>query len=109
MFILSSSRNPQRMKAKLEQISALGPGFAFHLHEAVRRIFSHDPLPLRPIRLTLREKEILLWTAEGKTSWEISLILNIAERTVTFHVQNSIQKLNVATASRPLYVPCPSA
>ncbi len=32
-----------------------------------------------------RELEILKWTAEGKTSVEISLILSISEHTVNFH------------------------
>jgi LuxR family transcriptional regulator len=37
----------------------------------------------------------LRWSAEGKTASEIALILSISERTVTFHVVNAMQKLNV--------------
>ncbi|WP_417884472.1 autoinducer binding domain-containing protein [Vibrio rumoiensis] len=43
--------------------------------------------------LTLREKEVLKWSSMGKTAFEISLILGIAERTVTFHANNAIRKL----------------
>ncbi|MFZ0693286.1 MAG: LuxR family transcriptional regulator [Alphaproteobacteria bacterium] len=43
--------------------------------------------------LTSRERECLLWTSRGKTAWEVAEILNISERTVTFHLQNSADKL----------------
>jgi LuxR family quorum-sensing system transcriptional regulator SolR len=39
---------------------------------------------------------VLRWTADGKTSGEISSILNIAGRTVNFHINNAISKLNAA-------------
>lgn len=44
--------------------------------------------------LTPREKECMNWAAKGKTSWEISQILGITERTVNFHINNCIQKTN---------------
>ena len=46
------------------------------------------------IKLTEREKECLKWVAAGKTSWEISKIIGVSERTVTFHIQNSSTKMN---------------
>lgn len=45
------------------------------------------------VKLTNREKEVLKWAALGKTSWETSCILNISERTVNFHIENSRKKL----------------
>jgi len=45
--------------------------------------------------LSNREKDILKWAAIGKTSWEISSILKISERTVNFHLNNAAEKLNV--------------
>jgi len=47
------------------------------------------------IVLTPREKQVLTWTAEGKTAWEIGQILRIAEQTVLFHLKNSMQKFQV--------------
>lgn len=47
--------------------------------------------------LTARERECLLWAAQGKTSWEIGRILGIAERTVNFHISNTCTKLAVRT------------
>lgn len=46
--------------------------------------------------LTVRETEILKWTADGKTSSEISELLLISENTVNFHVKNIVLKLKVA-------------
>lgn len=40
-----------------------------------------------------RELECLEWTAIGKTSWEISVILGISESTVSFHLRNATAKL----------------
>ncbi|WP_229381184.1 LuxR C-terminal-related transcriptional regulator [Shewanella psychropiezotolerans] len=45
--------------------------------------------------LTKREREILGWTCEGKTSWEIAMICLITERTVKYHLKNIYKKLNV--------------
>ena len=44
--------------------------------------------------LTDREKEVMQWVKEGKSNWELSMILDISERTVKFHVQNVEKKLN---------------
>ena len=46
------------------------------------------------VQLTEREIMVLRWTAEGKTSGEISSILDITERTVNFHIANAMVKLN---------------
>jgi DNA-binding CsgD family transcriptional regulator len=53
-------------------------------------------LPLGAARLSPREKEILHWTAEGKTAAEVATILQLSERNVGFHVQNAIDKLDAA-------------
>lgn len=50
--------------------------------------------PRRPL-LTDRERECLRWSAQGKTSWEISIILLISERTVNYHFQQAALKLRV--------------
>ena len=44
--------------------------------------------------LTAREREVLRWAADGKTSWEVSVILRISERTVKFHLIQASRKLN---------------
>ncbi|MFK3661090.1 transcriptional regulator SdiA [Scandinavium sp. NPDC088450] len=46
------------------------------------------------MKFSKRELEILKWTAEGKTSAEISIILSISENTVNFHQKNMQKKFN---------------
>lgn len=66
-----------------------------HFHLALMRVASHSSL--NDFVLSTREREVLDWMKEGKTSWEISQILHISERTVNFHVQNILSKLQAST------------
>ncbi|BBN83230.1 hypothetical protein PA25_32150 [Pseudoalteromonas sp. A25] len=52
--------------------------------------------------ITNREKDCLLWASEGKTSWEISQILGISERTVNFHLTNCIEKTQSANRQQAI-------
>lgn len=45
--------------------------------------------------LSVREKDCLSWVAQGKSSWEISRLFGISERTVNFHIENAKRKLGV--------------
>src|SRR5580704_13179387 len=47
-------------------------------------------------QLTLREREVLKWVAQGKRTWEISEILGISDRTVNEHVKAAGRKLGSA-------------
>lgn len=44
-------------------------------------------------RLSVRESEVLKWTAEGKTASDIGMILNLTTRTVNFHISSAIRKM----------------
>jgi DNA-binding response OmpR family regulator len=44
-----------------------------------------------------REIETLTWSARGKTSGEIALILGLSKRTVDFHIDNARAKLGATT------------
>lgn len=44
------------------------------------------------VKFTKREVECLQWVSKGKTSWEVSIILGVSERTVNFHIQNCMKK-----------------
>jgi len=46
-------------------------------------------------KLTPRERECLKWTARGKSTWEISHILNCSEAVVNFHMKNISTKFCV--------------
>ncbi|MGH8385787.1 MAG: response regulator transcription factor [Pseudomonas sp.] len=49
------------------------------------------------IALTTREKEALLWSAKGKSSWEISRIFNCTEAGVNYHFSNIRRKFGVSS------------
>jgi len=67
---------------------------AGYVHEAVHRVLRLNDQEGQQ-RLTTREVECLRWAADGKTSWEISRLLNLTERTINFHLNNSMIKLDV--------------
>lgn len=64
------------------------------IHQCMSDLISPKILPETTIQLSLREKDVFRWTAEGKTAGEIANIMNIAERTVNFHIANAMAKLN---------------
>jgi LuxR family quorum sensing-dependent transcriptional regulator len=63
-----------------------------YAHNRIRSL--GRPKPEKRDLLTPREREILRWAADGKTSWEVSVILRISERTVKFHLNQASHKLN---------------
>lgn len=46
------------------------------------------------IKLSLREKEVLRWTGDGKTADQIAQILSLSHSTVNFHIRNAMMKLD---------------
>lgn len=63
-----------------------------YAHNRIRSLGRPD-LKKRDL-LTAREREVLRWVADGKTAWEVSVILKISERTVKFHLIQASRKLN---------------
>jgi LuxR family quorum sensing-dependent transcriptional regulator len=51
-------------------------------------------------RLTSREREVLEWTAAGKTSWEISMISGVSERAVNKLIGDAMIKLEAVTRAQ---------
>ncbi len=79
-----------------EILNALVP----HVHMALERVCMLEKRST--MDLSAREREVLAWVKEGKTNWEISMILNISERTVKFHVQNIEHKLNAVNKAHAI-------
>lgn len=46
------------------------------------------------IKLSIREKEILRWTGDGKTADQIAEILTLSPSTINFHLRNTMMKLD---------------
>ena len=54
--------------------------------------------------LTLREREVLWWAAEGKSASEIAAILHIAKRTVEAHTRNTARKLGATNKTHAVSI-----
>ncbi|HEY8521049.1 MAG TPA: LuxR family transcriptional regulator [Gammaproteobacteria bacterium] len=73
-----------------------------YIHACVSRLTSFQEAGVDKPRLSERELECLLWSAEGKTAEEIGIILSISTATVTFHLKNVIEKLGVTNRNQAI-------
>lgn len=64
------------------------------VHFAMTRIADRTQRQRCNPSLTRQETECMKWAAMGKTTWETSRIMGIAEPTVVFHLKNVMRKLN---------------
>ncbi len=83
----------QRLMGRLRTMMQI---LAPHFHLAYLRATANpndDQTPMNQPALTAREEEIMRWVAEGKTNWEISIILHVSLNTIKFHLKNVYQKL----------------
>ena len=85
----------------LHQMSHLN-ALAWQFHIAFAEIAPPADQNDTKIELSARERACLGWTAEGKSSWDIGMILKISENTVNFHLKNAMRKLG--TRSRTVAV-----
>ena len=67
-----------------------------HLLRIVQTRAQKSPEDLKNnLPVTKRESEVLYWASYGKTSWEISQILDMSPRTVNKHLEQIYKKLGV--------------
>ena len=64
------------------------------------KLMSFAPPPPEETPLTRRERDALALVAEGKTDWEISVILGVSESTARFHVDTARTKLGAVTRAQ---------
>lgn len=65
-------------------------------HLAMTQVLVKKLVPEANVRLSNQETTVIRWTAEGKTTAEISVIMGLSVRTVTFHIGNVVKKLNAS-------------
>ena len=91
---MASSAGGVGMDANLlSKIRALSYQFHLTYTELMRKKDSGAPSDFGQVRLTEREKEILLWAAEGKSDAVIAEIIGISHATIRFHMNNIFRKL----------------
>jgi DNA-binding NarL/FixJ family response regulator len=72
----------------------------------MKKTSSPDFSRLAAIGLTSRECEVVTWIAQGKRDAEIALILGLAVKTVSKHVEHLLAKLNVESRAAAASVVC---
>jgi LuxR family transcriptional regulator, quorum-sensing system regulator BjaR1 len=75
---------------------------AMYGFDRVRRLLA--PTCTTVHRLTSRERDVLAWSAAGKSAWEIGAILRITQRTVEEHLANSRRKLGAANRTHAVAI-----
>ena len=93
LFSVASSREYPEATLHIDRIKSYGQLFAVYVNEAMIKLHGITQFVFFDPPISDREKECLLWVAEGKTAWETGQILKIAERTVNFHINNVSTKL----------------
>ena len=102
---------PEGSKAEREETLNRNYGeisiFAQLIHIRAEQLLQNLSVLLNPKsspQLNAREKEILKWVMAGKTYAEIAVILGISISTVSYHMQNSAQKLGTTRGYRAAVV-----
>lgn len=80
-------------RAALGFVANYAVGNLLHLKESRERLIGS---------LTPREYDCLLWAAEGKTDWEISVILGISKSTVVKHLLSARDKLGAVNKAHAI-------
>jgi LuxR family quorum sensing-dependent transcriptional regulator len=73
---------------------------SMYVHARCAALMGNEPDGQRQRVLSRRERDILAWAAEGKSSWEIATILGLRERTVNWYFEQSKKKLDAVTRTQ---------
>lgn len=98
MLTLARSAQPLE-RGELESIEIRMRWLVNIAHATLAPLLMHGPRRQDPIDLTLREREVLKWAADGKTQNDISEILCVSVDTVKFHTRNATFKLGAANTT----------
>ncbi|WP_025128927.1 autoinducer binding domain-containing protein [Pseudomonas sp. PH1b] len=90
----------RRNKAiSLEELEALRPvtkAFAAAAHEKIGQLENDHRLAKAIVEFSGRECDVLRWTADGKTSEEIGVIMGVCTDTVNYHHRNIQRKIGAS-------------
>ncbi|MBU1138061.1 MAG: LuxR family transcriptional regulator [Proteobacteria bacterium] len=89
-------RNSERNRIIL---NAIAP----HFHQLIAKLV-HQKACQRVPKLTPREREVLLWAMEGKSNWEISVILGISQESIKGHIANILNKLKATNRAHAVAI-----
>ena len=99
--ILSLARSEEALTAReLGKVEAQLVWLSHVAHGAISHVEMRNLRAPTDRDLSPREREILRWTAAGKTAGEIGLILGISVRTVNFHIASTLVKFKVTNKTQ---------
>lgn len=91
-----ATNNAEKIEERLLEVLPYAQLFGtriFDIHSRLRQPMTEA----KAYRLTARELECLFWACEGKTTWEISKIVDVTERTIIFHLASATKKLGATS------------
>ncbi len=68
------------------------------------QVIEPSPTPAENHSLTIREREVLWWAAQGKSASDIATILRITKRTVDEHIRNALRRLGAANRTQAVAI-----
>lgn len=100
--VMSLIGPPDVAQEHIDQILEATRDVVFAVAAVAHRCLSALPYHPPGKRLTPRQREVLEWVAEGKTSADIALIMGITRPTVEKHLRLARETLSVETTSQAL-------
>jgi len=99
--LISYARNdPELGDDELDRIEGKLVWLSHAANSTIENIIARKDMEPLVQELTAREREVLRWTAAGKTSYEIGIILSISARTVNFHVTSILGKMHAVNKTQ---------
>ncbi|PVH28878.1 hypothetical protein DDE20_11030 [Pararhodobacter oceanensis] len=93
---------PDKTQEDIDALLAVAREVVFVAAASAHRCLSALPYPTPRGHLTLRQREVLEWVAEGKTSADIATIMGISAPTVDKHLRLARDTLGVDTTAQAL-------
>lgn len=94
MALISTEKEQEELDAIWEEKGSVLQSYASLFNLRVSSL----PVPLRNRRLTARQKEVLTWIAQGKTTNEIATILGLSVATIEKHLRHARDVFGVSTS-----------
>jgi DNA-binding CsgD family transcriptional regulator len=73
---------------------------AAFVQDTAYRLLLPDQTERQVIDLSAREREVLAWASQGKTTWETGMLLAMSEHTVSRHLTRAVKRLGCASEAQ---------
>ena len=103
-----SPPTPQAQIAYLTALAVNSGAVTSENEQIIRTLLPHinrastHPTFMKPAGISETQRNVLKWAAAGKTNWEISIILNMSEGGVKYHIAEVAKKLSVVGRAQVL-------